>query len=297
MKSSASKIKLESYGNLFGKGELPTLQRVVDDTEQVVEIPLAKLVTFANHPFKVIEDEKMDELVESIKTNGVLVPGIVRKINDNTYELISGHRRKYACELAGKETMPVFVKDLSDEESTVIMVDANIQRETILPSEKARAYSMKYEALKHQGKKGDGNTLNVVGEGTGDSAKTVQRYIQLSRLIDGLLDMVDANQIGFMQGIELAYLSEEEQKWIAELIEQYTIRMNLEQAKKLKELSKSGELTKDMAQMILWNIGMPIKKKVTIKENIVKKYFPDYYSLEEIEETIISLLEEWKNTQ
>lgn len=297
MKSSASKIKLESYGNLFGKSELPTLQRVVDDTEQVVEIPLAKLVTFANHPFKVIEDEKMDELVESIKTNGVLVPGIVRKINDNTYELISGHRRKHACELAGKETMPVFVKDLSDEESTVIMVDANIQRETILPSEKARAYSMKYEALKHQGKKGDGNTLNVVGEGTGDSAKTVQRYIQLSRLIDGLLDMVDANQIGFMQGIELAYLSEEEQKWIAELIEQYTIRINLEQAKKLKEFSKSGELTKDMAQMILWNIGMPIKKKVTIKENIVKKYFPDYYSLEEIEETIISLLEEWKKTQ
>lgn len=297
MKSSASKIKLESYGNLFGKSELPTLQRVVDDTEQVVEIPLAKLVTFANHPFKVIEDEKMDELVESIKTNGVLVPGIVRKINDNTYELISGHRRKHACELAGKETMPVFVKDLSDEESTVIMVDANIQREIILPSEKARAYSMKYEALKHQGKKGDGNTLNVVGEGTGDSAKTVQRYIQLSRLIDGLLDMVDANQIGFMQGIELAYLSEEEQKWIAELIEQYTIRINLEQAKKLKEFSKSGELTKDMAQMILWNIGMPIKKKVTIKENIVKKYFPDYYSLEEIEETIISLLEEWKKTQ
>lgn len=297
MKSSASKIKLESYGNLFGKSELPTLQRVVDDTEQVVEIPLAKLVTFANHPFKVIEDEKMDELVESIKTNGVLVPGIVRKINDNKYELISGHRRKHACELAGKETMPVFVKDLSDEESTVIMVDANIQRETILPSEKARAYSMKYEALKHQGKKGDGNTLNVVGEGTGDSAKTVQRYIQLSRLIDGLLDMVDANQIGFMQGIEIAYLSEEEQKWIAELIEQYTIRMNLEQAKKLKELSKSGELTKDMAQMILWNIGMPIRKKVTIKENIVKKYFPDYYSLEEIEETIISLLEEWKKTQ
>ena len=297
MKSSASKIKLESYGNLFGKSELPTLQRVVDDTEQVVEIPLAKLVTFANHPFKVIEDEKMDELVESIKTNGVLVPGIVRKINDNTYELISGHRRKHACELAGKETMPVFVKDLSDEESTVIMVDANIQREIILPSEKARAYSMKYEALKHQGKKGDGNTLNVVGEGTGDSAKTVQRYIQLSRLIDGLLDMVDANQIGFMQGIELAYLSEEEQKWIAELIEQYTIRINLEQAKKLKEFSKSGELTKDMAQMILWNIGTPIKKKVTIKENIVKKYFPDYYSLEEIEETIISLLEEWKKTQ
>lgn len=297
MKSSASKIKLESYGNLFGKSELPTLQRVVDDTEQVVEIPLAKLFTFANHPFKVIEDEKMDELVESIKTNGVLVPGIVRKINDNKYELISGHRRKHACELAGKETMPVFVKDLSDEESTVIMVDANIQRETILPSEKARAYSMKYEALKHQGKKGDGNTLNVVGEGTGDSAKTVQRYIQLSRLIDGLLDMVDANQIGFMQGIEIAYMSEEEQKWVAELIEQYKIRMNMEQAKKLKELSKSGELTKDMAQMILWNIGMPIKKKVTIKENIVNKYFPDYYSLEEIEETIISLLEEWKKTQ
>lgn len=297
MKSSASKIKLESYGNLFGKSELPTLQKVVDDTEQVVEIPLAKLYTFENHPFKVIDDEKMDELVESIKANGVLVPGIVRKINDSKYELISGHRRKHACELAGKETMPVFVKDLSDEESTVIMVDANIQRETILPSEKARAYSMKYEALKHQGKKGEGNTLEAVGESTGDSAKTVQRYIQLSRLIDGLLDMVDANQIGFMQGIEIAYLSEEEQKWIAELIEQYTIRMNLEQAKKLKELSKSGKLTKDMAQMILWNIGTPIKKKVTIKENIVKKYFPDYYSLEEIEETIISLLEEWKKTQ
>ena len=183
MRGSASKIKLESYGDLFGKHDLPIVQKVAMQ-EQVVEIPLAELHEFNSHPFKVLDDEKMEELVQSIKERGVLVPGIVRPAGKNGYEIISGHRRKHACELAGLTKMPVFIKQMSDEESTVVMVDANIQREVILPSEKAKAYKMKYDAIKHPGIKGEGNTLALVGATAGDSAKTVQRYILLANLVD-----------------------------------------------------------------------------------------------------------------
>lgn len=296
MRSSASKIKLDSYGTLFGNHDLPSVRKVGEDAEQVVEIPLAKLYTFHDHPFKVLDNEQMDELVASIKENGVLVPGIARRINDNEYELISGHRRKHASELAGKETMPVFIKELSDEESTVIMVDANIQRETILPSEKAKAYSMKYEAMKHQGVKGDGNTLEAVGENTGDSAKTVQRYIQLARLIDGLLDMVDEKQLGFLQGIELSMLDREQQQLVLDTLEELQVSMSKDQATKVKEYGKRGELTKAVIELIMTD-SKPKERKIVIRNKTISNYFSEEISESEIEELIISLLDDWKNRQ
>lgn len=181
---SAAKIKLNSYDDLFGASQAPA------GTEQVQEIPLSDLYEFKGHPFKVLDDEKMQETVESIRNYGVLMPGIARPRAEGGYEIIAGHRRKHGCEPAGLSTMPIFVRDYSDDEATIIMVDTNIQREDILPSEKARAYAMKYEAMKHQGKKGNGSSLDEVGEAAGESGKTVQRYIWLARLSDELLDMV-----------------------------------------------------------------------------------------------------------
>lgn len=295
MRGSASKIKLESYGDLFGKHDLPIVQKVAMQ-EQVVEIPLAELYEFDSHPFKVLDDEKMEELVQSIKERGVLVPGIARPVGKNRYEIISGHRRKHACELAGLTKMPVFIKEMSDEESTVVMVDANIQREVILPSEKAKAYKMKYDALKHPGIKGEGNTLALVGATAGDSAKTVQRYILLANLVDGLLDMVDDKTIGFIQGTELAYLDEEQQNWVFHFLKETSISIDKEQATKLKEYGKKKELTEPMVKLIL-SESKPKERKITIKANRIKQYFPEDMSETEIESIIVGLLEEWKNRE
>ena len=206
-RGSADKIKLSSFDDLFGTQEAGT------GTEQVQEIPLCELHEFRGHPFKVVDDEKMQETVESIKNYGVLMPGIARPRAEGGYEIIAGHRRRHGCELAGLSTMPMFVRDYTDDEATIIMVDTNIQREDILPSEKARAYSMKYEAMKHQGKKGTGNSLDEVGEAAGESGKTVQRYIWLSRLSDELLEMVDKKKIGLVQGVDISFLTEQAQEW------------------------------------------------------------------------------------
>ena len=224
------------------------------------------------------------------------MPGIARPVGKNRYEIISGHRRKHACELAGLTKMPMFIKEKSDEESTVVMVDANIQREVILPSEKAKAYKMKYDALKHPGIKGEGNTLALVGATAGDSAKTVQRYILLANLVDGLLDMVDDKIIGFIQGTELAYLDEEQQNWIFDFLKETSISMSKEQAAKLKEYGKKKELTEPMVKMILTE-SKPKERKITIKANRIKQYFPEDMSEMEIEDIIVGLLEEWKNRE
>ena len=206
--SLADKLKLTSYSEMLGLGD--NLDENDANVEgQIIEVPLSELHTFRNHPFRVLEDEKMDETVESIKAYGVLVPGLARERAEGGYEILSGHRRKRASELAGKETMPVIIKNVSDDEAVVIMVDANIQREDILPSEKAKAYAMKFEALKHQGKDGNGGlTIKQIGDTTGESAKTVQRYIQLSRLSDSLLQMVDDKKIGFGQGCDISFLDD-----------------------------------------------------------------------------------------
>ena len=289
-RGSADKIKLSSFDDLFGTQEAST------GTEQVQEIPLCELHEFRGHPFKVLDDEKMQETVESIKNYGVLMPGIARPRAEGGYEIIAGHRRRHGCELAGLSTMPMFVRDYTDDEATIIMVDTNIQREDILPSEKARAYSMKYEAMKHQGKKGAGNSLDEVGEAAGESGKTVQRYIWLSRLSDELLEMVDKKKIGLVQGVDISFLTEQAQEWVQAIMEETGTNLYTVQSAKLKEYGKKGELTMPMVRLILTE-EKPRERKVTLKAEKISRYFPEEYSESEIEKVIIELLEAWQKKQ
>lgn len=289
-RGSADKIKLSSFDDLFGTQEAGT------GTEQVQEIPLCELHEFRGHPFKVVDDEKMQETVESIKNYGVLMPGIARPRAEGGYEIIAGHRRRHGCELAGLSTMPMFVRDYTDDEATIIMVDTNIQREDILPSEKARAYSMKYEAMKHQGKKGTGNSLDEVGEAAGESGKTVQRYIWLSRLSDELLEMVDKKKIGLVQGVDISFLTEQAQEWVQVIMEETGANISTTQSAKLKEYGKKGELTMPIVSLILTE-EKPRERKVTLKAEKISRYFPEEYSESEIEKVIIELLEAWQKKQ
>lgn len=285
---SASKIKMESFDDLFGGSSAQET-----GAEQIVNAPLADLHEFKDHPFKVLDDEKMEETTESIRLYGVLVPGIARPRTGGGYELIAGHRRKHGSERAGKTEMPIIVRNYSDDEATIIMVDSNIQREDILPSEKAKAYKMKYEAMKHQGKKSGKNTLDEVGEAAGENAKKVQRYIWLSRLSDELLEMVDTKKLGFSQGVDISFLSEEAQQWVEVIIEEQGCKVSTVQSGKLKEYGKSGELTLAMVRLILTE-EKPKERKVTLKADKISKYFSDSYSNEEIENIIISLLDKWR---
>ena len=238
---SASKVRINSFDDLFGGA---------DNTagEQIINAKLSDLYTFKGHPFRVLDDEKMEETTESISKYGVLVPGIARPRTEGGYEIIAGHRRKRGSELAGLDTMPVIVRNYTDDEATIIMVDSNIQREDILPSEKARAYAMKYEAMKHQGSKG-GSTLDEVGEAAGESGKTVQRYVWLARLSDKLLDMVDTKKIGISQGVDISFLSEEQQQYVEAVLQETGVSVSNAQAAKLKEYGKSGELTLAMVRL------------------------------------------------
>lgn len=285
---SASKIKMESFDDLFGGSGVQEI-----GAEQIINVPLADLHEFKDHPFKVLDDEKMEETTESIRLYGVLVPGIARPRAGGGYKLIAGHRRKHGSERAGKTEMPIIVRNYSDDEATIIMVDSNIQREDILPSEKAKAYKMKYEAMKHQGKKSGKNTLDEVGEAAGENAKKVQRYIWLSRLSDKLLEMVDAKKLGFSQGVDISFLSEEAQQWVEVIIEERGCNVSTVQSGKLKEYGKSGELTLAMVRLILTE-EKPKERKVTLKADKIGKYFSDSYSDEEIENVIISLLDKWR---
>ncbi len=285
---SASKVKLSSFDDLFGGAENTS-------GEQIINVKLADLHTFKGHPFRVLDDEKMEETTESISKYGVLVPGLARPRKEGGYEIIAGHRRKRGSELAGLDTMPVIVRNYTDDEATIIMVDSNIQREDILPSEKARAYAMKYEAMKHQGSKG-GSTLDEVGEAAGESGKTVQRYVWLARLSDELLDMVDKKKIGIAQGVDISFLSEEAQQWVAVILEETGASVSNAQAAKLKEHGKSGELTLAMVRLILTE-EKPKERKVTIKGEKISQYFSEDYSNDDIEGIIIQLLEEWQKKQ
>ena len=282
----AGKIKLQTVDELLGVPEIAGTQ----------EIEIGRIHAFPNHPFKVLDDEKMQETVESIKNYGVLMPGIARPRAEGGYEIIAGHRRRHGCELAGLSTMPMFVRDYTDDEATIIMVDTNIQREDILPSEKARAYSMKYEAMKHQGKKGAGNSLDEVGEAAGESGKTVQRYIWLSRLSDELLEMVDKKKIGLVQGVDISFLTEQAQEWVQAIMEETGTNISTVQSAKLKEYGKKGELTMPMARLILTE-EKPRERKVTLKAEKISRYFPEEYSESEIEKVIIELLEAWQKKQ
>ena len=281
---SASKVRLNSYDDLFG-----TVENV--SGEQIIHAKLADLHMFKGHPFRVLDDEKMEETTESISKYGVLVPGLARPRTEGGYEIIAGHRRKRGSELAGLDTMPVIVRNYTDDEATIIMVDSNIQREDILPTEKARAYAMKYEAMKHQGSKG-GSTLDEVGEAAGESGKTVQRYVWLSRLSDELLDMVDTKKIGISQGVDISFLSGEQQQYVEAVLQETGVSVSNAQAAKLKEYGKSGELTLPMVRLILAE-EKPKERKVTIKGDKISRYFSEDYSNDDIEGIIIQLLEEW----
>jgi len=281
---SASKVRLNSFDDLFGSAKSTS-------GEQIISAKLSDLHTFKGHPFRVLDDEKMEETTESIGKYGVLVPGIVRPRAGGGYEIIAGHRRKRGSERAGLDTMPVIVRNYTDDEAIIIMVDSNIQREDILPSEKAKAYAMKYEAMKHQGSKG-GSTLNEVGEAAGESGKTVQRYVWLARLSDELLNMVDVKKIGIAQGVDISFLSEEQQQYVTIILQETGAPVSNAQAAKLKEYGKSGELTLAMARLILAE-EKPKERKVTIKGDKINRYFPEGYSNDDIEGIIIQLLEEW----
>lgn len=286
---SAQKVKLASFDDLFGTGKDMV-------GEQVTHVPLSLLHPFKNHPYRVMDDEKMQETVESVKKNGIVMPGIVRPYPGGGYEVIAGHRRWRACELAGLEEMPVIIRELDDDDATVVMVDTNIQREDILPSEKAKAYRMKYEALKHQGSKGDKHTADEVGEGTGDSARTVQRYIRLTWLVPELLDYVDAGKLPMVAGEKLSYLTQSEQEWVVRAVSDSGIFPTKAQAEYLKTESESRNLTEGKVYSVL------IKKPggsagVTISAKRIRDYFPAAYTKVQIEEVIYSLLDEWKQNK
>ena len=288
---SAAKVKLSSYDDLFGNAEEKT-----GSEEQIIRAKLTDLHEFRNHPFRVLDDEKMEETTESISKYGVLVPGIARPRAEGGYEIIAGHRRKRGSERAGKEDMPVIVRNYTDDEATIIMVDSNIQREDILPSEKAKAYRMKYEAMKHQGSRAGGLTLDELGGAAGESAKTVQRYIWISRLSEPLLDMVDSGKIGIMQAVDISFLSEDAQQWVLVAIQDTNAVITKQQSAMLKESDKKGELTFPMVRMLLEK-EKPVERKVVIKTERINSYFPDTYSTDDIEKIIFQLLDNWKNTQ
>ena len=286
MKSkSAQKIKLTSYDELFGsengkvKGEYTT-------------VPLSMLRPFKNHPFRVLDDEKMQETVESIKQQGVIQPGIVRPCAEG-YEVVAGHRRWRACELAGLEEMPVIVRKLDDDAATVLMVDTNIQRENLLPSEKARAYKMKYDAMKHQGRMGDKHTADAVGEKAGDSGRTVQRYIRLVNLDEELLNMLDAGKITMVAAERLSFLGRAEQLWLLEAVNSTGICPTSKMAEEIKETYSNGTLDEKGIYIILTRKAID-NAPVTISVKRIRNYFPVTYTKAQIEEVIFSLLDQWK---
>lgn len=292
----ADKVKLTSVDDLFGLTDEETKGQIIPNLDgQIVEVPLVELHTFRNHPFRVLDDEKMDETVESIKEYGVLAPGIARERVEGGYEIISGHRRRRASELAGLETMPMLIKNVSDDEAIEIMVDSNIQREDILPSEKAKAYSMKYEALKHRGKAG-GRTTDKMGETTGENGKTVQRFIQMARLSDDLLHMVDEKRIGLGQGVDLSFLDEQAQNWVFEILTKTKCSISGIQSSVIKSRFKDGKLTADQVWEIL-NQKKPEQRKIVFNSNRLDSYFTPNYTTKEIEELIIKLLDDWKEKE
>lgn len=294
MKSSARNIELKSLDDLFSTEE----SRADAQREKVQEIPLGELHPFRNHPFKVKDDAAMQDTVDSVREYGVLVPAIARPDPDGGYELIAGHRRHYASELAGKETMPVIVRDLDDDAATIIMVDSNLQREELLPSERAFAYKMKLEALKHQGKKtldqlGPKWSTQEIGKAGNDSMSQVKRFIRLTELIPTLLDMVDERKIAFNPAVELSYLKKEEQTLLLEAMDSEQATPSLSQAQRLKKFSQQKILSLDVMRAVMSEEKKTDLDRVTLKNETLRKYFPKSYTPKQMEDTIIKLLEGW----
>ena len=296
MPKKGANINLKGYDDLFSTEE----SRAEAQQERVQEIPLSELHPFEGHPFRVVDDEEMAKTVESVKEYGVLTPAIVRPDPYGGYEIISGHRRHHASELAGKETMPVIVRDLDDDAAIILMVDSNLQRETLLPSERAFAYRMKMDAIKHQGKStspqfaAKSRSDDEVGQKEGISGDTVRRYIRLTELIPELLDMVDNGQIKFNPAVELSYLAREEQKDFLEAMDYAQAAPSLSQAQRIKKLAQSGECTLDAMCEIMNEIKKGELDRVTFKTDSLRKYFPKSYTSKQMEDKIIQLLEQWQ---
>ena len=302
MKSSAKKIELVSVDDLLSTEE----GRQDAKLEKIQEIPLSELHPFRNHPFKVKDDEAMMETADSIKQYGVLVPAIARPDPEGGYELVAGHRRHRASELAEKETMPVIVRDLDDDAATIIMVDSNLQRESLLPSERAFAYKMKLDAMKHQGERVDltcsqvGNKLEgkksseILAEQVGQSKNQIFRYIRLTELIPELLDMVDEKKIALNPAYELSFLKKEEQVDLLDAMDSEQATPSLSQAQRLKKYSQEGHLTLDMMRVIMGEEKKSDLDKVTFTSDTLRKYFPKSYTPQRMQETIIKLLEAWQ---
>ncbi len=303
MKSSAAKIQVTGLDALFGEAPAQAAG------DQIKEVPLAELHPFKDHPFHVVDDEKMQEMAESVTQYGVLVPGIVRPKPEGGYEIVAGHRRRRASELAGKETMPVIVRDMDDDEATIIMVDSNLQREKILPSEKAFAYRMKLEAMKRKaGRPRKDNCVpvahnlsgrksrNVLAEQVGESQDQIRRYIRLTHLLPPLLQMVDENKLTLRPAVELSYLTQDEQGLLLEMISSREIVPTLEQAQELKLYSQDNQLTIAKIKVVLAQ-GKSGPMQVTLKRKCLSQYFPKDYTQKQIEEVILSLLKTWKSQQ
>jgi len=282
-------VKLTSFDDLFGGNKMEKAAEAGD----VKEIPLSELHEFHNHPFQIRSDEELAEMIESVREHGVLVPGIVRKHKEGGYEIIAGHTRKHVCELLGFETMPVFVKEMDDDEASLVMVDSNIQRENIRPSEKAKAYKIKYDAMKNQGKAG--NSLKMMSEESGENYKLIQRYIWLARLNDDLLALVDNKQLGMVQGVSLSVLPEKEQEAVYDAICRYKMKLSTVQANTIKQLSIDGKFNEQILERYLTSAQKQKKKrKITLKNERLAEYFEEETTEEEMMNIIFELLETWK---
>ena len=302
MKSSAKNIVLKSVDDIFQTEE----NRADAQRERVQEIPLDQLKPFKNHPFKVRDDQRMLDTVDSIREYGVLVPAIARPDPEGGYELISGHRRKRGCEMAGLQTMPVIIRDLDDDAAVLVMVDSNIQREELLPSERAFAYKMKLEALKHQGARSDltssqlGTKLRadeLLAQQAGESRNQVQRFIRLTELISELLDMVDERKLAFNPAVEVSYLKRDEQRMLLEAMDAEQTTPSLSQAQRLKKFSQEGRLTEEAMSAIMSEEKKGDMDKVTLRSDTLRRYFPKSYTPKQMEQTIIRLLDVWKQRQ
>ena len=299
MPKNGANISLSSYDDIFSTEESR-------QTEQIQQIPISELHPFKNHPFKVLDDEAMQRTVESVAQFGVLAPLIARPRPEGGYEIISGHRRQHAAQLAGLTTLPVIVRNMSDDEAVIHMVDSNLQREHILPSERAFAYKMKLEAIKNQGARSDltsgqiGQKLqgtisrDIVAQEAGDSSRNVQRFIRLTNLIPELLDLVDQKKISFNPAVELSYLTAAEQRDFLEAMQDTQNAPSLSQAQRIKKLSQEGKCSYDAIFDIMGEEKKAEMDRVTIKNDVLRKYFPRSYTPKQMQDTIIKLLEQWQ---
>ena len=305
MPKNSLNVLLKGADDIFSTEE----SRQEQQREQVQQIPIGELFPFKNHPFKVLDDESMQRTVESVEQYGVLSPLIARPRPEGGYEIISGHRRQHAAQLAGLETLPVIVRNMDDDAAVLLMVDSNLQRENILPSERAFAYKMKLEALKNQGARSDltcgqfGHKLigakarDIVADESGDNARNVQRFIRLTNLIPELLDMVDEKKIAFNPAVELSYLDEAQQRDFLEAMNDTQNAPSLSQAQRLKKLVQEGHFSYDVAFAVMGEEKKDELDKVVIKNDTLRKYFPRSYTPKQMEDTIIKLLEQWQRKQ